>query len=123
MYDIDNINRSWNHKYICTTMLNSHIYCTQLIRGKQNLETVSRKLVLNRSADLIKEKSMLPLTNYRKAAKEIREIRLQWSEKMNESPLRPSEDRCCSRSILQTTCCRTRTKLVQPNITLEYTNA
>ena len=54
------------------------------IRGKQNLETVSRKLVLKRSADLIQNKSMLSFTMYRKAAKEIEELRLQWSEKMNK---------------------------------------
>ena len=53
------------------------------IRGKQNLETLSRKLVLNRSADLIQNKSMLQFTMYRKVAKEIKEIRLQWSKKMN----------------------------------------
>lgn len=46
------------------------------IRGKQNFEAESRKLVLNRSADQIQNKSMLPFTMYQKAAKEIKEIRL-----------------------------------------------
>ena len=54
------------------------------IRGKQNLETVSRKLVLNHSADLIQNKSMLQFTMCQKAAKEIKEICLQWLKKMNE---------------------------------------
>ena len=54
------------------------------IRGNQNFEAEFRKLVLNRSADQIQNKSMLPFTMYQKAAKEIKEIRLQWSEKMNE---------------------------------------
>lgn len=54
------------------------------IRGNQNFEAEFRKLVLNRSADQIQNKSMLSFTMYQKAAKEIKEIRLQWSEKMNE---------------------------------------
>ena len=54
------------------------------IRGKQNVETLSRKLVLKRSVDLIQSKSMLPFTMYQNLAKEIKEICLQWSEKMNE---------------------------------------
>ena len=53
-------------------------------RGKQNLETVSRKLVLNRSAELIQNKSMLPFPMYWKAAKEINEICLKSLEKTNE---------------------------------------
>lgn len=51
---------------------------------KQNLETVSRKLVLNHSADLIQNNWMLQFTMYRKAVKEIKEVHFQWSEKMNE---------------------------------------
>ena len=51
---------------------------------KQNLETVSRKLVLNHSADLIQNNWMLQFTMYRKAVKEIKEVHFQWSEKINE---------------------------------------
>lgn len=51
---------------------------------KQNLETVSRKLVLNHSADLIQNNWMLQFTMYRKAVKEIKEVHFQWSEEMNE---------------------------------------
>ena len=47
------------------------------IRGNQNFEAEFRKLVLNRSADQIQNKSMLPFTMCQKAAKEIKEIRLQ----------------------------------------------
>ena len=47
------------------------------IRGNQNFEAEFRKLVLNRSADQIQNKSMLSFTMYQKAAKEIKEIRLQ----------------------------------------------
>ena len=54
------------------------------IKGEQNLDTVPRKLVLNRSEDLIQNKSMLPFTMYQITAKDIKEICLQWSEKMNE---------------------------------------
>ena len=54
------------------------------IKGEQNLDIVPRKLVLNRSEDLIQNKSMLPFTMYQITAKDIKEIHLQWSEKMNE---------------------------------------
>ena len=54
------------------------------IRGKQDVETLSRKLVLKRSVDLIQSKSMLPFTMYQNLAKKIKEICLQWSEKMKK---------------------------------------
>ena len=53
------------------------------IRGKGNLDTVSRKLVLNRSADLITNNAS-SFTKYRKAAKDIQRIRVQWNAKMKE---------------------------------------
>ena len=53
-------------------------------REKQNLETVSRKLVLNRSTELIQNKSMLLFPMYWKAAKEIKEICLKLLEKTDE---------------------------------------
>ena len=45
---------------------------------------MSKKLVLKHSADLTQKKSLLRITMYQKAAKEIKDIPLQWSEKMNE---------------------------------------
>ena len=53
------------------------------IRGKGNLDSVSRKLVLNRSADLLKE-NCNSFKNYRKAAADIKKIRVEWNEKMKE---------------------------------------
>ena len=60
------------------------LYYELSISGKQYLETVSRYLVLNRSADPIQNKSLLSFSKYRKAAKEIKDIPIKWSEKMNE---------------------------------------
>ena len=45
-------------------------------------ESCNRKLVFNRSADLIQNKSILPFTVYQKAAIEIKVINLQWPDKM-----------------------------------------
>ena len=53
------------------------------IRGKRNLDSVSRKLVLNRSADLVQDKSA-SFGKYRKQGKLIKEIQLKWTEKMLE---------------------------------------
>ena len=53
------------------------------LRGK-NLETVSRKLVLNRTVDLIQNKSLLSFQKYRKAAKNKGYMDQIWSGKMNE---------------------------------------
>ena len=50
------------------------------IRGKQNLESVSYKMVLNKSADLtIKNLSVF---RKHKNALKIKELRLQWNQKM-----------------------------------------
>ena len=53
------------------------------IRGKENIGTVSRKLVLNRSSDLI-QKNAASFAKYKKEAKLIKDIQLKWSEKMKE---------------------------------------
>ena len=52
------------------------------IRGKQNLEAVSRKMVLNKSADLTKD--LTDFRKYRKALAEIKEYKLEWKKKMQE---------------------------------------
>ena len=51
------------------------------IRGRQNLESASKKLVLNKSADLIKDSGDHYKT-FRKSAMEIKEIKVKWNEKM-----------------------------------------
>ena len=53
------------------------------IRGKGNLDSVSRKLVLNRSSDLLKE-NCSSFKKYRKAAADIKKIRVKWNAKMKE---------------------------------------
>ena len=49
------------------------------IKGKQHLETASMKMVLNKSMDLITQ-SGEGYKKFRKAATEIKEIKLNWNE-------------------------------------------
>ena len=51
------------------------------ICGKQNLESVSRKMVLIKSADLTINNSF-DFRKYRKPAVEIKELKFQWNQKM-----------------------------------------
>ena len=51
------------------------------IRGKQNLESVSRKMVLNKSTDLTINDSF-NFRKYRKPVVEIKELKFQWNQKM-----------------------------------------
>ena len=50
------------------------------VRGKCNLEYVSRKLVLNKSFDLIEKQSPKDYQKFRKAAKAITALKDEWSE-------------------------------------------
>ena len=52
--------------------------------GKQNLEYVSRKMILNKSTDLI-IKNLSDFRKYWKPAVEIKELKFQWNQKMKES--------------------------------------
>ena len=55
------------------------------IRGKKNFEATSRKLVLNKSNDLIfNPQTNTSYKNFRKAAKEIKELKINWNLKMLE---------------------------------------
>ena len=51
------------------------------IRGKHNLEAASRKMVLNKSADLISH-SGSQYKKFRKQAAEIKELKVSWNRKM-----------------------------------------
>ena len=53
------------------------------IRGKRNLESASRKLVLNKSFDLIEKKNNpSQIVKFRKAAQDIATLKSEWKEKM-----------------------------------------
>lgn len=52
------------------------------IRGKRNLESVSRKLVLNKSFDLIEKKSPEEYRRFRKPAQAITSLKVEWRQKM-----------------------------------------
>ena len=52
------------------------------IRGKRNLESASRKLVLNKSFDLIEKRKLGEYLNYRKPGQAISDLKKEWHEKM-----------------------------------------
>ena len=55
------------------------------IRGKKNFEAASRKLVLNKSNDLIfNPQTNISHKNFRKAARKIKELKINWNLKMPE---------------------------------------
>lgn len=55
-----------------------------LIRGKENLHSVSRKVVINKSIDLMKDNMSTDFRKFRKEAKLVEEMRIEWNEKMRE---------------------------------------
>ena len=48
------------------------------------MDTVSRNMVLNKSIDLVTKKESGEFMKYRKASKEIKELRVQWNKKMEK---------------------------------------
>ena len=52
------------------------------IRGKSNLDSASRKIVLNRCADLLKKADQKKIKSFRKQALEIKKIKSEWNNKM-----------------------------------------
>ena len=54
------------------------------IRGKQNLSMVSRKMVINKCADLIKKTESGEFKRFRKEAMRIKELKMDWNNKMKQ---------------------------------------
>ena len=55
------------------------------IRGKKNCEAASRQLLLKKSNDLIfNPQTNTSYKNFRKAAKKIKELKINWNLKMSE---------------------------------------
>ena len=54
------------------------------IRGRQNLESVSKKMILKKSSDLLNRIDKTKLHMFKKPAEEIKDIRLQWNDKMKQ---------------------------------------
>ena len=55
------------------------------IRGKTNLETSSRKLILNKSFDLLEKSGKLSnYRSFRKASQDIKLMKIEWNEKMKK---------------------------------------
>ena len=54
------------------------------IRGKRNLESASRKIVLNKSIDLIENREAKEFLSFRKASQGITKLKKDWLNKMRE---------------------------------------
>ena len=54
------------------------------LRGKKNVDAVSRKMILNKSKDLLSDGKKGEFRKYRKQAKEIKELKLNWNKRMVE---------------------------------------
>ena len=54
------------------------------IRGKSNLETASRNIVLNRSADLIAKVDPTTIKSFRKQTEEVKKLKIAWNKKMKD---------------------------------------
>ena len=55
------------------------------IRGKRNLEASSKKLLLNKSFDLLEKSGDLPkFQSFRTAAQDIKLMKIEWNEKMRK---------------------------------------
>ena len=52
------------------------------IRGKKNLESASRKLILNKSFDLLEKKPAHHFKTFRKPAQAVSALKMEWNEKM-----------------------------------------
>ena len=54
------------------------------IHGKKHLELVSRKMVINKSVDLLHKADLTELKKYIKPAAEIKQVKIQWAEKIKQ---------------------------------------
>ena len=54
------------------------------IRGKQNLEAASRKMVINKSIDIALKAEPSEISKFRKQAKAIKEVKTEWRKKVKE---------------------------------------
>ena len=63
------------------------------IRGKENLQTASRKVVINKSVDLLPKNMLIDIKKFRKQVKIVEEIRVNWNEKMKELQTKVFEEK------------------------------
>ena len=56
------------------------------IRGREHLEAVSRKLVMNKNIDVLNQamKSKIKLKTFKKPAEDIRELKVKWNAKLQQ---------------------------------------
>ena len=55
------------------------------IRSKRNLEASSKKLLLNKSFDLLEKSGDLPkFQSFRKAAQDIKLMKIEWNDKIRK---------------------------------------
>ena len=54
------------------------------IRGKRNLESASKKMVFNKSSDILMKCDPNQMKNFGKPARHIQELKLKWTERVKE---------------------------------------
>jgi hypothetical protein len=52
------------------------------IRGKNNIEAASKKMVINKNIEILKNINPKDISNFRKPASQIREIKAEWKERI-----------------------------------------
>ena len=60
---------------------------------KENLQTASRKVVINKSVDLLPKNMLIDIKKFRKQVKIVEEIRVNWNEKMKELQTKVFEEK------------------------------
>ena len=54
------------------------------IRGKKNLNSVSKKIIINKGKDLLEAVNPNDMKKFRKAAAAIKELKLDWSKEVQK---------------------------------------
>ena len=52
------------------------------IRGKQNLESASRKMIINKSIDIALKADPSEISKFKKQAQAIKEVKIEWRNRL-----------------------------------------
>ena len=63
------------------------------IWGKQCLESASKKIIINKSIDLLETSEPVEIKKFRKPSKEIKDIKMQWKEKIKAHQVKTHSDK------------------------------
>ena len=63
------------------------------IWGKQCLESAPKKIIINKSIDLLETSEPVEIKKFRKPSKEIKDIKMQWKEKIKAHQVKTHSDK------------------------------